>query len=263
MSTVARELRYLREQMRVNLLANMEYRIPFLIQVTFMLLNDVFLLFFWWILFQRFDNIAGWQQSEVFLLYAFSAGAFGMAYAVFGNAGRLSNMIVEGQLDYYLALPRDTWLSVLASRSISSTIGDILFGLLVVIVIVQKPLLILAAVGLMMLAGLFFVSAVSTVHSLTFFLGNAEQLASSFSEALVSFSLYPVSIFSVGLRMVLHTILPAAFIGFVPVTLIRAFSWPLFLAMVGATVAAVALSRYVFYRGLRRYESGNLVAPRM
>lgn len=262
-STVAKELRYLKEQIRVNILSNMEYRVSFLTQVIFMILNDVFLLFFWWVLFQRFDSVAGWQQQDVFLLYAISAGTFGLAYAVFGNAGRLSSIIVDGQLDYYLALPKDVWLSVLASRSVASTIGDVLFGVAICAILLPSPLLVLLALLLMSLAAVFLVSVLTIVHSLTFYMGNAEQVATAFSEALLTFSLYPVSIFSLTIRMLLYTGIPAAFISFVPLSLLKQFTWPLFTGFIVVSLSSVWLSRRIFYAGLKRYESGNLVAPRM
>lgn len=244
------------------MLSNMEYRISFLIQVIFMLLNDIFLLFFWWVIFLRFESVAGWQQRDVFLLYAISAGTFGICHAVFGNAGRLSSIIVEGQLDYYLALPKDVWLSVLTSRSIASTLGDVLFGVIICAALLSW-LQVLLALFLMCIGAVFLAAVLSLVHSLTFFMGNAEQIASAFSEALLTFSLYPVSIFSVTIRVLLYTGIPAAFISFVPLSVLKSFSWPLLAGFMSVAVLAVVLSRLVFYRGLKRYESGNLVAPRM
>lgn len=256
-------MRFVKEQLRVNILSNMEYRVSFLTQVIFMFLNDIMLLFFWWILFQRFDNIAGWQQQDVFLLYAVSAGTYGVAYTIFGNAGRLSNIIAEGQLDYYLALPKDVWLNVLISRSLASTIGDFFFGVVMCLAMFGLSAKVLAAVLFMLIAAVILTSAVTIVHSMTFYLGNAEQIAGVFSEALLSFSLYPISLFSLSLRVILYTAIPAAFVSFIPVTLIKQFSLPLFLVFAGVAAGSVWLSRRVFYSGLKRYESGNLMAPRM
>jgi ABC-2 type transport system permease protein len=260
--TVAK-LRFIREQLRVNILSNMEYRVSFITQLVFMFVNDIMLLFFWWVLFQRFDSVAGWQQQDVFLLYAVSAGTYGVAYTIFGNTGRLSSIIAEGQLDYYLALPKDVWLNVLISRSLASTIGDFAFGVVLCLAVFGLSAKVLAAVLFMGIAAVILVSAVTMVHSLTFYLGNAEQIAGVFSEALLSFSLYPISLFSLTLRVILYTAIPAAFVSFVPVTLVKEFSLPLFLAFVAVAVGGVFLSRRVFYAGLKRYESGNLVAPRM
>jgi len=262
-STVAKTARFVWEQMKVNVLAAMEYRVSFLTQVVFMLLNDILLLFFWWVLFQRFDEVAGWQQHDVFLLYAMVAGTFGLASAIFGNTGRLSTIIAEGQLDYYLALPKDVWLNVLISRSSASAIGDFVFAFTLCIFLLGFSVQVLLAVLCMLIAAVLYTALVAMAHSLSFYLGNAEQIASLFSEAIMNFGLYPISIFSLTVRVLFFTVIPVAFISYVPVTLVRNFTWPLFALFLAATVLGVSLSRWVFYAGLRRYESGNLVAPRM
>lgn len=256
-------MRFVLEQLRVNILSNMEYRVSFLMQVVFMCLNDIMLLFFWWVLFQRFDNVGGWRQNDIFMLYGVSAGTYGFAYTFFGNAQRLSSLIAEGQLDYYLALPKDVWLNVLISRSLASTIGDIVFGVGIMLVTFGLSYKVLLAVLFMIIAALILTSAVTVVHSLSFFMGNAEQIATMFSESMLNFSLYPISIFSLGVRVVLYTAIPAAFISFVPISLVKDFSLELFAAFIGVAMLGVWLSRRVFYAGLKRYESGNLLAPRM
>lgn len=263
MLTAAKTLRFVAEQIRVNILSAMEYRVSFLTQVVFMILNDVLLLFFWWVMFNRFDHIAGWRQEDVFLLYAMVAGTFGLSSAVFGNAGRLSALIAEGQLDYYLSLPKDVWLNVLVSRSSTSSIGDFFFALALCIVLLPSVVQVLFAVLCMMIAAVLYTSLVSMVHSLSFYMGNAEQIASALSEAILTFGLYPISIFSITVRVILFTVIPVAFVSYIPVTLVRSFSWPLFSAFLAVAVFGVWLSRRIFGAGLKRYESGNLVAPRV
>ncbi|MDP3058703.1 MAG: ABC-2 family transporter protein, partial [bacterium] len=179
-------VRFVKEQLRVNILSAMEYRVSFLSQVLFMFLNDVLLLFFWWILFSKFDSVAGWQMKEVFLLYAMSAGAYGLAYAVAGNANRLSTIIAEGQLDYYLVLPKDVWLNVLISKSMISAVGDILFAVVLFIFVLGFSAKLLVALLCLIFASIILISFTTIVHSLTFFLGNAEQIASVLTEAMLS-----------------------------------------------------------------------------
>jgi ABC-2 type transport system permease protein len=63
-------------------------------------------------------------------------------------------------------------------------------------------------------------------------------------------------------RILLYTLIPAAFVGSVPAALLIDFSWGklAMLAIVTATIASMAWG--VFRWGLRRYESGNLVTAR-
>ena len=49
----------------------------------------------------------------------------------------------------------------------------------------------------------------------------------------------------------------------VPVSLLRRFSWGPFWGLLVFAAALTWVSRLVFHAGLRRYESGNLIAPRL
>ena len=130
MSTVAKYLRWLLAQWEVNLSSAMAYRVSFLSQLSFMLVNNVLLLFFWWVLLQLVPDIGGWGMADIWLMYGLSAGGFSLVSLFAGNSFRLANIIAEGQLDYYLALPKNVLLHVLISRSDFAAIGDLLFGLI-------------------------------------------------------------------------------------------------------------------------------------
>jgi ABC-2 type transport system permease protein len=63
-------------------------------------------------------------------------------------------------------------------------------------------------------------------------------------------------------RGLLFTVVPAAFVAYVPVELLRALDPAWLAAEIGFTLGILALAVAVFYRGLRRYESGNLMIMR-
>jgi ABC-2 type transport system permease protein len=100
------------------------------------------------------------------------------------------------------------------------------------------------------------------VHSLTFWLGNAEGLAAQLWNALTSFSTYPTVIFHGPVKLLLFTLIPAGFIAYVPVRVIQRFAWGPFLGVLAFTAFIVLVARAVFQAGLRRYESGNLLLAR-
>ena len=76
---------------------------------------------------------------------------------------------------------------------------------------------------------------------------------------MLTLSLYPEALFSGGIRLLLFTLIPAGFIGYLPVSLLRAFRWEGLAACLAGTLFFAALARLVFERGLRRYESGNRI----
>src|SRR5205823_4109734 len=96
--------------------------------------------------------------------------------------------------------------------------------------------------------------------SLTFYLGNAGVLCEQWRSAVISFSTYPQTLFSGFAKLVLFTAVPAAFVSYMPVEALRMLSvWYVAVSLCGA-IAILAVGTILFYVGLRRYESGNLLS---
>ncbi|MDX9830135.1 MAG: ABC-2 family transporter protein, partial [Anaerolineae bacterium] len=131
MKTARLVLGYLRH----NMMSAMAYRGAFIMQVVGMILNDVVILFFWWVLFTRIPVLGGWSMVQVMMLYALVAFAFGLGNIVCGNTIFVARAVVRGELDYYLALPADPLVHLLVSRMHLSAWGDLLFGLLVFLLV--------------------------------------------------------------------------------------------------------------------------------
>lgn len=55
------------------------------------------------------------------------------------------------------------------------------------------------------------------------------------------------------------TALPVYFVGFLPYNLLMRFEWQGFLILVLASIVSMSLGTFAFYRGLKRYESGNMM----
>src|SRR5688572_9725327 len=113
---VARALRLTLAYFKLNLAASMEYRVSFLAQAVGMVLNDALAFFFWWVYFQNFEDVGGWTLHDLVLLWSIVASSIGLTLVFFNNAQRLSTIISQGQLDYYLTLPQNPLLHVVVSR---------------------------------------------------------------------------------------------------------------------------------------------------
>lgn len=258
-----RELDFIWSYLKANLQMALEYRASFVSQVVGMFLNDGLWVVFWWLYFTKFPVVKGWQREDVLLLWAVAALGYGLATGIFGNANRLSSLIAQGQLDYYLGLPKDPLLHVLISRMSVNAWGDVLFGPAVFLAFVPlTPAKVVTYLAVSILAALILVSFAVLVHSLTFFIGNAERLAEELFMSVIHFATYPVSIFQGAVKLILFTLIPAGFVTAVPVRLIREFDFPVFLGLAGFALALAALARWVFALGLKRYESGNLMIMR-
>ena len=252
--------RFIWRYLLANVQAAMEYRSAFIVQVISMIANDSLWLFFWWTFFRQFPLVHGWQNTDIVIIWAVSACGFGIGMGVFGNAPRLAALIMNAGLDAYLGMPRYVLLHVCVSATDPTAWGDVLFGLGAYVLILHPSFL---QVGLFVLLScmiaFIFVSFVVILGSLAFFLGNTEGLTQQLLGALITFSTYPMNIFTGVVRLLLFTLIPAGFISFIPLQLLKQFALPLLLGMVGFTVLISLAAAGIFQLGLRRYESGNLL----
>ncbi|MEZ4636838.1 MAG: ABC-2 family transporter protein [Caldilineaceae bacterium] len=261
-------LNFLLALWKVNLLSILEYRVAFLTQMLGMIFNNAVYFVFWIIFFDRFEQVNGWGIDEMYFLFAVVAVGFGLGAYLFGNVLHLANIVVTGQLDYYLSLPKPVLLHVLASRSIASGVGDFVYGLLsfgvgVAVIGGVDVGMIARFVLASLLATLIFVSFLVLVQSLAFWIGNANLLLNNALSAIITFSLYPITLFDGSAKLLLFTLIPAAFVGAVPAQIVRQFEWPSALQMLAAAAIFFGLAMVVFHRGLRRYESGSAIQVRM
>jgi ABC-2 type transport system permease protein len=255
-----REWRFLLALWKANLLAAMEYRAAFVSQVLGMMLNNAIYFVFWLLFFERFQTVRGWGLPDMFLLFGVVAAGFGLAEFLFGNAMRLAEVIAGGRLDYYLSLPRPALLHALASRSVVSGLGDALYGLLSFAL--SRPASVAELVRFAVavaFAMTTFVAFLVLVQSLAFWVGHASLLAGQVVNAVISFALYPLELFDGTAKLVLFTVLPAAFMGAVPASLVRRFTWTHLGELTAAAAVLLGLALAVFGLGLRRYESGSAV----
>ncbi len=260
MTRIKSEWLFLIELWKTNLSSAMEYRANFISQVVGMIINDGIYFVFWLLFFDRFKVVRGWSMSDMVLLFAIITTGYGLAFVGFGNAMNLADLIAQGRLDYYLALPRDVLLHVLASRSLLSAWGDLTFGLLAFLFTGRFTL---PEIALWMLAsvcsGAVLVSSFAIFGCLSFWLGNASVLAVQAQNAILTLALYPRDIFEGMVRFIMLTILPAAFVGAIPLDVVRRLDWTALLGLMAFAIGITLLMRLVFYTGLRRYESGSAI----
>ena len=245
-----------------NVQAALEYRTSLLSQAFGMFLTNVMWVTFWSAYFGRF-HLPGWSPFDVVTLWAIIAASYGLANTWCGNSVRLAGMIVRGEMDFYLALPKPVLPHALISRMHLVAPGDLVFGYLAYGLIVRPDLTHWALFAVCTVTGaVILVSFCVLAASTAFWLGSAEGIFGQLYSALINFSTYPTPIFEGAAKLMIYTVIPAGFIVGVPVELLRAPSGVLLLELVGVAVLFAATSVFTFSAGLRRYTSGNLVVLR-
>lgn len=250
---------------RLNLASALEYRASFVTQAFGMALSNSTFIFFWWIAFQQLGGrIAGYSFDDVMFIWAAASAAFGLMSILFANVRSLSRLIISGELDTFLLQPCNVLVNVIAAKTSLSAYGDLAYGFILMALTQGGDgaawLWFLVSV---VLGGMLMCAVTLSAHVCTFYLGDASVIGSMATEFLINFSIYPEGIYGPVMRAVMYTVIPAGFIVHVPLRLARGESLWLAAALFLAAAAYFAFAVWFFYRGLKRYESGNVIVTRL
>jgi ABC-2 type transport system permease protein len=228
-----------------------------------MFLNNVLWLVFWVYFFRIFPSVPSWTTNDVITLWTIASTGWGLAFVIFGNCRLLASIIAKGELDSWMLYPRHLLSHLILGKMKASAFGDMIFGFLVYILFVKPDLahMLLFTILTVSIAILFTAFSI-LVGSLSFFLGNAESLATHCEIAMITFSTYPSPLFEGRVRLLLCTLIPALFVSYYPIEALRTLSLDNTLYAITGSLALLLIAVIVFYWGLKRYESGNLTAMR-
>ena len=248
---------------KYNIMREMVNKVTFLTNVGFMVLNNATFLVQWMILLRMRGGVGGYTMREIMLLWGFMAASFGLSHILFARAFSLSDLIIKGKLDSFLVQPKNVLVSVLTSATDSSAIGDFLYG--TALVCACKPgvggfflFLLLVVTGTVI-----FTAFAVLLGSLSFWFVRMDMLQNQIVMGIVSFGTYPDGIFKGASRFFLYFIIPVGMAVWHPVHLMVSFDAGMFFTVAGYACVLLALAVAVFYRGLRRYASGNLMVARL
>lgn len=249
---------------KVNLSAALEYRSAFFMQAFGMAISNGSFVFFWWIAFNQIGRIGGYDFRDVMFIWAAASSSYGAANILFANMNSISRLIISGELDTFLLQPKSVLVSVLCSKTALSAWGDLLYGFLLIALTqgtsIQAWLMFFCSI---VVGGLLLTGVAVSAHTLTFYLGDASLLSSMAIEFAINFSIYPKGIYSGFIRLLMVTLIPTTFMVHIPLQLARLFNPWLLIGLVAAATVYCLLAGLFFYRGLRHYESGNLIITRL
>lgn len=249
--------------LRTSIRASISVRGAFILEAILMLGNNLIFFSMWWIFFRQFNDIAGWQIGDMAASMAMLSGAYGLSNVCFGGIRSLGSTILNGDLDPFMTQPKNLLLHVAGAKSRSKGWGHLLTAAVLLILGGFKassfPLILVMTVS----GGLIFTAIAITIHSLTFWLGSIESVSQKYLDSFFVFALYPTNIYSGLLQLVMFTVIPAGFIGYLPVELLRSFSWSKLSILLSGSISFIGIALLTFHFGLKRYESGNKFGTRL
>jgi len=262
--TVFKTLRFFLSLLHMSIRASINVRGVFLLEAALMGANNLIFLFMWWVFFRQFKQISGWTMTDMIALNAIGMGAYGLRQICFGGVKQISRIILHGDLDSFMTQPKNLLIHLACSKSVSKGWGHLITTAILIflgqLTTISSILLILIGI---ICGCLVFTSIGIIAHSLVFWFGSIEKVSKNYCDSLFLFALYPTNIYSGMLQVVMFTLIPAGVIGYMPVELLRSFSWLKLVMLLGSSIGFFCLAFIVFYEGLKRYESGNQFGVRL
>ena len=250
---------------RLNLASALEYRASFFTQAFGMALSNSSFIFFWWIAFAQIGGtIAGYSFEDVLFIWAVTSSGFGLSHILFANISGLSRLIVTGELDAFLLQPCNMLVNVLCAKTNLSAYGDFLYGfVLMFIFYIGNPMAWLWFLCGTVITAILITAINLAANSLCFYFGEASIISDLAVEFTINFSIYPEKIYAPVIRAMMYSLIPAGIAVHVPLRLFQQFSVVTALCALGGAALYCAAASALFYRGLRRYESGNIIVTRL
>ena len=257
------QLRVTRQSIKYALQREMLNKVTFISNIFFMIINNSCFIVQWIILYSLKDDVGGYTFKQVLLLWGMAALVYGISRFFFREAFDLSEIINSGKLDNYLVQPKNILIQCITSSVEVSAIGDMLYGMIMLVIfgLSIKTILLFLFCGI---CGALVVVSISIIFSsLAFWFGRTEMVANTINSLMINFATYPEGIFKGLIKILFYTILPLGLTTYVPVQLISNFNPIYLLYMVIGTIVFIMTAFIMFYKGLKRYSSTNLMNARI
>lgn len=238
-------------------------KVTFISNIIFMIINNGSFIIQWIILYSLRDDVGGYSFKQVLLLWGISSFSFGLSRFFFKEAFQLTDIINNGKLDNYLVQPKNVLISCITSKVEVSAIGDIIYGFIMIILYgpTLKNILLFIFCGL---CGSLVITSISIIFSsLSFWFGKTEMISDTINSLMINFSIYPEGIFQGTIKFMFYTLIPLGITTYLPVQVISSFNGSYLLYIIVATIFFITLAFMVFYKGLKKYSSANLMNVRI
>ncbi len=264
MSRLLQALVLARTFLRISALNELQYRVNFFMELVQSLLALGTGLAVLALVFSHTRELAGWSQAELLAVMGVHILVGGVVRtAIQPNMLRLIEDVREGKLDYLLTKPRDGQLLVSVRQlnvwqSVDCLVGAIVLG--VAVVRLQRQLGIGQALGFaaaLPLGVLVLYCFWLCLATGAFWVVRLEFIVELF-DGIYQAGRWPVGVYPLGLRLVFTFLVPLGIAVTVPAEAIVGLAGGRTLLLAaGFAAVLVAITRWVWRRGLRRYSGAS------
>ncbi len=254
--------RFLAQNLKIKLEYKLDSLILFIAGASMQTLGFLFIS----VLFSRIPAVAGWTRWEIIMMLSMIFFSEGIVSFAFEGAWQMAFLVNMGDMDRILLRPLSPILQILTYAMGIHGIGNMAMGIGLFAISVTNAGLEWTPAKIAFLP-VFVVSAAAIRTTISFAANCSAFWIRAFTNAvplmvyqLADFAKYPPSLFGKAIEFLMVFVLPYAFISYVPAVFLFDKAWWGAFAWAAPLVALwlAFFARFVFYRGLARYEgAGN------
>ncbi len=258
-----KELKFALHAIKKNIQNSAELRTSFLMSVIGMAINNISFIILWIFFVKSVGVIGGWTAFDIVALQGFTAVCYGFAFSVSAGIRNLPQYVTTGSFDRYILAPKNLLLRVATSTFSPAAVGDILFGIICLIiygVLIQASLLqVFLICILVILSTVIFLATTIAVYSVSFLFTDPESAVTSLFGLFFSPALFHGGAFQGPMRFIFTFIIPSLLIGTIPVEIVKDISFSNLGLLSVLAVIWTFLGIWLFSRAVRKYESSNFM----
>ena len=253
---------------KLNLKAQMEYRINFVMSIFHIFILQLGNLGLIWVVLDRFQTLREWTFGEIAFLVGLRLLSHGLFTLFLPEIHwGLSNYVVQGEFDRFLLKPVNPLFLLITNSIVLSGITDFSSGIVILWIATKALELNWTFINLLMLFVVVFsgllieLSAYLATSSVSFWVTNLQALNFITFQFHEQYILYPVSIYGKPIQYFLTFIIPLAFINFYPsayflnkTSSLLFHSYFVYLTPIVALIS-FGVAYFIWKRGLLAYQS--------
>lgn len=236
-------------------------RASFAVQTIGMMVNNGGIAIAWVLFISVFGDVNGWRPVDVIGSQGIGSLSFGLAYAFCQGAAMFAQDIRHGTFDGYFLRPLRILPLVWRSQFSQTTFGDILFGILLIVIACvfssAPSITALIAVLVAIPAAMIMVALSTITNSYSFWFPEDRGVGDMLFRLFISPSMYPAGAFSPVMRIIFSVFIPSLLVAGVPWEAARDHAAFIVASVWFAGFAWLGIAWLVFRAGLKRYESGG------
>lgn len=248
--------------LRFAIVRRMAFRADFFIAFSIMLVSELFLPFISILIYEKGVSFPGWSLYEVLLIQSIFVMSKGISFPIFiGMVFNIIHNVRMGTLDIMMIRPQPLLFTMLTNNIVVHDFGKFFGGIaLFIFAMYHLPapgfLDWLQFIGLFLLslAIIFAFTVLFSVYSVRF-LGSYHVF--SLIDPVANFGMYPISIFTTPIKVIISSIIPVAVIGFLPASSLLHRTPDGLYITVAVAILFVAGSLYLWSRTLSKYTSAG------